>query len=205
MILGATDTTTVVLIWALSLLLNYPEALKKAQAELDTHVGGERRVSDSDMKNLTYLEAVIKETLRLYPAAAIPMPREAITDCIVNGYHIPAGTRLIVNLYKIHRDPRVWQDPLEFHPERFLTTHKGYDVRGQNFELMPFGAGKRMCPGVSFALHTVQFTLASLLHGFEMSTPGGEKVDMTEGPGLTNLKASPLEVILISRLPDKLY
>ena len=205
MILGARDTTTVALIWALSLLLNNPEALKNAQVELDTHVGKERWVSDSDLKNLTYLEAVIKETLRLYPAAPIPMPREAITDCIVSGYHIPASTRLVVNLYKIHRDPRVWQDPLEFRPERFLTTHKDYGVRGQNFKLMPFGAGKRICPGVSFALHTMQFTLASLLHGFEMSTPGGEKVDMTEGPGLTNLKTSPLEVILIPRLPKELY
>ena len=205
MILGGTDTTSVTLTWALSLLVNHPEVLKKVHAELDTHVGKERQVSGSDLKNLTYLDAIIKETLRLYPAAPLPVPRESITDCMVGGYHIPADTWLFVNLYKLHRDPQVWPEPLEFRPERFLTTHKDYDVRGQNFALMPFGAGRRICPGVAFALQAMQFTLANLLHGFEISTPSGEKVDMTEGFGLTHLKASPLEVILIPRLPDKLY
>ncbi|KAJ7950308.1 Cytochrome P450 [Quillaja saponaria] len=160
LILGGTDTTTVTLTWALSLLLNNREVLKKAQNELDIHAGRERLVDESDLTNLVYLQAILKETMRLYPAAPLAGPHESNEDCIVGGYHVSAGTRLMVNLTKIHRDPRVWPDPLEFRPERFLTTHKGVDVRGQDFELIPFGSGRRMCPGVSFALNVVQLTLA---------------------------------------------
>ncbi|XP_010686309.2 cytochrome P450 CYP82D47-like [Beta vulgaris subsp. vulgaris] len=205
MILAATDTTAVTLTWALSLLLNNKDILKKTQAELDNVVGKERQVEESDLKNLVYLQAVLKETMRLYPAAPLSVPREAITDCTVSGYYIPVGTQLFVNLYKIHRDPEVWEDPLEFHPERFLTTYKQYDVRGQQFEYMPFGSGRRICPGISFALLAMQFTLASLLHGFDISIPCDGTVDMTEGFGLTNLKATPLEVIATHRLPRNIY
>ena len=168
-------------------------------------VGKERQVEESDLKNLVYLQAVLKETMRLYPATPLSVPREAITDCTVSGYYIPVGTQLFVNLYKIHRDPEVWEDPLEFHPERFLTTYKQYDVRGQQFEYMPFGSGRRICPGISFALLAMQFTLASLLHGFDISIPCDGTVDMTEGFGLTNLKATPLEVIATHRLPRNIY
>ncbi|XP_021766092.1 cytochrome P450 CYP82D47-like [Chenopodium quinoa] len=205
MILAAADTTAVTLTWALSLLLNNKEVLKKSQAELDIVVGKERQVEESDLKNLVYLQAVLKETMRLYPAAPLSVPREAISDCIVSGYNIPAGTQLFVNLYKIHRDPLVWENPLDFHPERFLTTNKDYDVRGQSFEFMPFGSGRRICPGISFALSVMQFTLANLLHGFDISIPLDETVDMTEGFGITNLKTTPLEVILTHRLPSNLY
>ncbi|KAJ7966681.1 Cytochrome P450 [Quillaja saponaria] len=202
---GGTDSTTVTITWALSLLLNNREALKKAQNELDIHVGRERLPEESDAKNLVYLQAIIKETMRLYPAAPLSVPHESTEDCIVDGYHVPAGTRLLVNIYKIHRDPRVWPDPLEFRPERFLTTHKGLDVKGHDFELIPFGSGRRMCPGISFALQVIQLTLANLLHGFDISTPSNELVDMTEDSGLTNIKATPLEVILTPRLPAQLY
>ncbi|KAJ7966682.1 Cytochrome P450 [Quillaja saponaria] len=205
LILGGTDTTTVTLTWALSSLLNNREVLKKAQNELDIHVGRARLVEESDIKNLVYIQAILKETMRLYPAAPISVPHESNEDCTVGGYHVPMGTRLIVNLAKIHRDPRVWADPLEFRPERFLTSHKGIDVRGQNFELIPFGSGRRMCPGISFALQVMELTLANLLHGFDIATPSDETVDMTEASGLTNLKASPLEVILTPRLPAELY
>ncbi|KAF2306162.1 hypothetical protein GH714_014669 [Hevea brasiliensis] len=150
-ILAASDTTSVTLTWTLSLLLNNRRVLKKAQQELDTLVGRERQVKESDMKDLVYLQAIIKESFRLYPAAPLSVPHESIEDCSVGGYHIPAGTRLIVNVSKIHRDSRMWLNPSEFIPERFLTTHKDVDVKGQNFELLPFGSGRRMCPGVSFA------------------------------------------------------
>ncbi|GAB2219046.1 hypothetical protein Drorol1_Dr00006673 [Drosera rotundifolia] len=205
LILGGTDTTTVTLTWAISLLLNKREALKKVQDELDREVGRERQVNDTDLMNLVYLQAVVKETMRLYPPAPLAATREAISDCNIAGYHIPAGTQLIPNFYKIQRDPRVWPNPSEYDPERFLTTHKDVDVRGQNFELIPFGSGRRVCPGVSFALQVLHFTLANLLHGFDIVTPNGEPVDMTEGRGLTTLKATPLEVILTPRLPTHLY
>ncbi|GKV04739.1 hypothetical protein SLEP1_g16852 [Rubroshorea leprosula] len=205
LILAGSDTTTVTLTWALSLLLNNPEALKKAQHELDTIIGRERQVTESDMKNLTYLHAIIKETLRLYPAGPLLVPHESMEDCTVGGYHIPKGTRLFVNASKIQRNSRVWPDPHEFRPERFLTSHKDVDVRGQSFELIPFGSGRRMCPGISFALHVLQLTLATFLHGFEVAVVGNEEVDMTEGSGIANLKATPLEILLSPRLPRQLY
>ncbi|KAB1220506.1 Cytochrome P450 82A3 [Morella rubra] len=203
--LGGTDTTTVTLTWALALLLNNPETLKKAQEELDHNVGRERQVQQSDLENLMYLEAILKETMRLYPAAPLSVPHESIEDCTLTGYHIPAGTRLLVNLSKLHRDPNVWADPQEFRPERFLTTHKNVDVRGKHFELMPFGSGRRVCPGISFALQMMPLTLATLLQAFEIANPSYEPVDMTGKVGLTNLKATPLEIHLTPRLPAQAY
>lgn len=205
MILAASDTTTVTLIWALSLLLNHKEALKKAQQELDAQIGMDRRIRESDLKNLPYLHAIIKETLRLYPAGPLAIPHQAAEDCTVSGYFIPKGTRLLLNLYKIHRDPRVWPEASEFRPERFLTTHKEIDVRGQNFELIPFGSGRRMCPGISLALQVTGLALGSFLHAFEVAAPGDEAVDMEEAIGLTNLKASPLEVLVTPRVPEYIY
>ncbi|KAG5230996.1 cytochrome P450 [Salix suchowensis] len=205
LILAASHTTAITLTVALSLLLNNRDVLKKAQDELDIHVSRERQVKESDMKNLVYLQAIIKETFRLYPAAPLSIPHELMEECTIGGYHIPAGTRLLVNLPKIHRDARVWSNPNEFDPERFLTTHRDFDVRGHNFEFFPFGSGRRMCPGVSFALHVMELALASLLHGFDFATPSGEPVDMHESSGLTNLRATPLEVLLSPRLPSRLY
>uniref|UniRef100_A0A2N9I0Z8 Cytochrome P450 n=1 Tax=Fagus sylvatica TaxID=28930 RepID=A0A2N9I0Z8_FAGSY len=205
LILGGSDTTTVTLTWALSLLLNNHEVLRKAQQELDLQVGRERQVKESDMKNLVYLQAILKETMRLYPAAPLSVPHESIEDCTLASYHVPVGTRLVVNLPKLHRDPHVWSNPSEFKPERFLTSHKDVDVRGQQFEFIPFGSGRRVCPGISFAVQVMQLTLATLLHAFEISTPSDEPVDMTEKGGQTNLKATPLEVHLTPRLPVQLY
>ncbi|KAH9751030.1 Xanthotoxin 5-hydroxylase CYP82C4 [Citrus sinensis] len=208
LILGGTDTTTFTLTWALTLTLNHLDVLKKVQNELDTHIGRERQVIESDIKNLVYLQAIVKETLRLCPAAPLSIPHESMEDCTIASYHVPAGTRLFVNIAKIHRDPNVWEEPNEFRPERFLKTHKDIDVRGQNFELIPFGSGRRGCPGISFALQVLLLTLASLLHGFEFATPGPgdtEPLDLSEGVGLTNLKATPLQVLLTPRLHAQLF
>ncbi|KAE9586775.1 putative cytochrome P450 [Lupinus albus] len=205
LIIAGTDTTTGTMTWALSLLINNQEALKKVVHELDTHVGKDRLVVESDLKSLVYLQAIIKETLRLYPAAPLNLPHESMEDCTIGGYHVPAGTRLFTNIYKLQRDPFVYNDPLEFRPERFLTTHKDKDLRGQHFELIPFSAGRRVCPGISFALQIMQLTLANLLHGFDIVTSDGEQVNMHEISGLTNIKASPLHVILTSRLTPQVY
>lgn len=206
MVLAASDTTSVTLTWALSLLLNNPEVLRKAQDEIDSHVGSQRSVEESDTKQLVYLQAIIKETLRLYPPGPLSLPRESMEDVTINGYHIPIGTRLFVNLHKIHRDSRVWGDsPHDFIPERFLTSHKEVDVRGKNFEIIPFGSGRRICPGLSYALQTLSFTLANVLHGFEISRPSDEAIDMTEGHGLTSCKVDPLSVILMPRLSKDHY
>ncbi|KAF8024316.1 hypothetical protein BT93_F1490 [Corymbia citriodora subsp. variegata] len=205
LVLAGSDTTSVSLTWALSLLLNHREVLKKAQHELDTQIGRERPVNESDLKNLVYLQAIIKETLRLYPAAPLGVPHESMEDCTVDGYHVPKGTRLLFNFWKIHRDQHIWSDPLEFRPERFLTTHKNLDVRGQNFELIPFGSGRRMCPGINLAMQLISLSLAAILHGFDITTLADEPVDMAEAIGMTNLKATPLEVLVTPRLPEYAY
>ncbi|XP_071904346.1 strychnine-10-hydroxylase-like isoform X2 [Coffea arabica] len=206
LISGGSDTTLVALIWTLSLIMNNPQVLKKAQEELDLQVGKARRVSESDISNLVYLQAIIKEALRLYPPEPLGGARELREDCIVGGYHIPKGTRVILNIRKIQRDPNVWHDdPLEFRPERFLTTHKPIDAKGYHFELIPFGGGRRICPGINFGLQILHLVLPNLLHAFELSTPSNEPVDMTESAGLSNMKATPLQLLVAPRLPHHLY
>ncbi|KAI3451539.1 hypothetical protein Pfo_008204 [Paulownia fortunei] len=189
-----TDTTTVMLVWALSLLLNNRRVLKKAQEELDKHIGRDRQVNESDISNLVYLQAIVKETLRLYPAGPLGGTREFSKDSNVGGYHVPKGTWLVVNLWKLHRDPH-----------RFLSTHKNVDVRGHNFELIPFGAGRRICPGTNFGLNVLHLVLANLLQAFNLSTVSDDMVDMTESAGLTNNKATPLDVLIAPRLSPCLY
>jgi cytochrome P450 len=205
MIAGGSDTSAATLTWATSLLLNNRHVLKKAQDELDTQVGKERIVNESDIGKLPFLQAIVKETLRLYPPGPLSAPREFMEDCTIGGYRVPKGTRLITNIWKIQTDPRIWSDPFKFEPERFLTTQKDVDVRGQHFELIPFGSGRRACPGTSLGLQMVYLALASFLHMFEFSTPSNEPVDMSERFGLANIKATPLEVLITPRLPSDLY
>ncbi|KAL6545588.1 hypothetical protein OROGR_009462 [Orobanche gracilis] len=205
MIFGGAAMTMVTLTWALSLLLNNRHIIERAQHELDTHVGPHRQVKASDIENLVYIQAIIKETFRLYPPSPLLPPRESTGDCTVGGYRVEPGTRLIVNVWKLHRDHRVWVDPLEFRPDRFLTSHKDFDVRGRHFELLPFGAGRRICPGIGFALQLTTHALASLLHGFDIETVSDEAVDMTGSLGATNIKSTPLEVLLRPRLLPGAY
>lgn len=205
LILGG-DAVKVTLTWALALLLNNPHELQKAQDELNNCIGKDRQVDESDIRNLINLQAIIKETLRLYPPSPIIALRAAMEDCTFsNGYHIPAGTRLMINAWKIQRDDHIWPDPERFCPERFMTSHKDIELRGQNFELIPFGSGRRSCPGASLALQVIHFTLARFLHSFEIAKPSSDNVDMTESLGLTNLKATPLQILLTPRLDARFY
>ncbi|KAJ0097957.1 hypothetical protein Patl1_28806 [Pistacia atlantica] len=179
-LVAASDTNMATLTWALSLLLNNPRVLKKAQDERDIHVGKDRHVEESDIKNLVYLQAIVKETFRVQPPGPV-IPRSANKDCTLsNGCHVAAGTRLMVNAWKIQYDESVWSNPNEFQPERFLTNHK--DSR------------------ISLALQVVHLTLASLLQSFEVMKPSNDPVDMTESPGLANEKKTPLEVLVTPRL-----
>jgi cytochrome P450 len=205
LILAGSDTTMVTLVWALSLLLNNNHALKKAYEELEEVVGKDRHVEDSDIKNLVYLQAIVKETLRLYPASPL-VHRALLEDCTLSGgYFIPAHTRVMINVWKIQRDETKWANPDEFQPERYFTTHKDMDVRGQSYEYLAFGTGRRSCAGVSMALQMVHLALASFLQAFNVSKPSKEDVDMTESVGLTNLKESALEVLITPRLDAALY
>ncbi|XP_058082393.1 cytochrome P450 CYP82D47-like [Magnolia sinica] len=203
LIIAGSDTTTASLTWALCLLLNNRDVLKKAKDELDIHVGRDREVDECDINNLVYLQAIVKETLRLYPSAPVSVPHEATEDCQIGGFHVPASTRLFVNLWKLHRDPDVWSDPSKFQPERFIGGHADVDFKGQRLEYIPFGAGRRSCPGYALALKILHLTLARLLHDFDITTPNDAPVDMSEGIGLTLLKATQMEVILTPRRSSK--
>ncbi|XP_051123501.1 xanthotoxin 5-hydroxylase CYP82C4-like [Andrographis paniculata] len=205
MMVGGVDTMTVTLIWAVCLLLNNRETLIRAQEELDKHVGRDRLVNESDLEKLPYIRAIIKETLRVQPAVPV-IPRQTGEACEVGGYHIPAGTMVFINTWRIQRDPEAWRNSLEFRPERFLTDDVDVDVQGLHFELTPFGGGRRICPAISFAMKTMQLALGSFLQGFDLRTLSGEEdVDMEGSFGSTNLKATPLEVCLRPRLPRQLY
>lgn len=205
LLLTGTESTAVTLTWTLSLLVNNPKALEAAQEEMDTLVGRDRWVEESDIPKLPYLQAILKESFRLNPPGPVTGPREAMEDCYVAGHFVPKGTRLTVNIWKLHRDPRVWSDPCEFRPERFLTTHADLGLKGQNFEYIPFSSGRRSCPGMTLGLVVVQSVLARLVQGFDMRTHDGEPVDMSEGLGIALPKAKPLELVLSPRLPLHLY
>ncbi|KAI3883222.1 hypothetical protein MKW92_039537 [Papaver armeniacum] len=201
MLSGSSDTTYVTLTWLLGLLLNNPHVIERAREELDMHVGKNKQVEESDIPNLVYIQAIIKESMRLYPAAAL-LPRMTMEACEVGGFQVPAGGHLYLNIWKIQRDPTVWENPSEYRPERFLAEDKAdVDVKGQNYELIPFGVGRRMCPGVTSALQVMHLVVARLIHGFEMraATPDG-KADMTETVGMVTFNKNPLEVIMTKRL-----
>lgn len=198
---ASVDTIPATLTWILALLINNPGVLKKAQNELEIGIGRDGEVKESNLKNLVYLQAIIKESMRLYPAAPLLVPHESIEDCIIGGYTVPKGTRLLVNVWKIQHDPEIWTDPFEFRPERFLTSKTEIDVKGQHFELIPFGSGRRMCIGSSLAVEAMQLILGSIIHGFEFRNPSNEqKIDMSESRGLVNHKATPLELLVVPRL-----
>ncbi|TXG69156.1 hypothetical protein EZV62_004091 [Acer yangbiense] len=206
LIFTGAESTLVAMTWVVSLLLNHPKALRAAQEELDKQVGREKWVQESDIKNLKYLQAIVKETLRLNPPGPVTGLREAMEDCQIAGYNIPKGTRLIVNIWKLHRDPRLWEDPCKFQPERFLTTHANVDyVNGLHFGYMPFSFGRRSCPGMALGLQVVHLVLARLIQGFDLSTVGGMEVDMQEGLGIDLPKLKPLEVVIQPRLASHLY
>ncbi|OAY34801.1 cytochrome P450 CYP82D47 [Manihot esculenta] len=205
LIVGGSDTTSVTMTWMLANLLNNRRELELAQKEIDEKIGRDRPVEESDAENLVYLKAIMKETLRLYPAGPLAVPREAMEDCTLSGYHIPKGTRLLTNLWKLHRDESVWPNPDEFKPDRFLTTHADVDIWGQNFELVPFGSGRRSCPGLNFAMQVILLGTARLLQGFNFTTPNNEPVDMTESLNLTLDKETPLEVMVTPRLAPEFY
>ncbi|KAK1436612.1 hypothetical protein QVD17_02394 [Tagetes erecta] len=183
---GGTDTSISTMEWAMSLLLNNPSVLKKARAEIDNYVGHDRLVEESDMSNLPYLGCIIKETMRMFPAAPM-LPRESAEDCIVGGYHVPKGTMLLVNLWAMQNDPNIWDDPTTFKPERFEGLEDGYR---DGFKLIPFGFGRRCCPGEGMAMRLIGLGLGSLIQCFEWERTSEKKVDMSEGTeGLSMPKA----------------
>ncbi|KAK7294456.1 hypothetical protein RJT34_17345 [Clitoria ternatea] len=206
LIAGGTESSAVTVEWAISELLRKPEIFKKATEELDRVIGRERWVEEKDIVNLPYINAIVKEVMRLHPVAPMLVPRLAREDCNVDGYDIPKGTQVLVSVWTIGRDPSVWDNPMDFQPERFLG--KEIDVKGHDYELLPFGAGRRMCPGYSLGLKVIQASLANLLHGFNWRLPHNvqkEDLNMEEIFGLSTPKKFPLEALADPRLPHHLY
>lgn len=203
---GGSDTSAIAVEWALAELINHPNAMEKVAQEVDVVVGKNRLVDESDIPKLPYLQAVVKETLRLHPPGGPFILRESSEDCTIEGYHIPAKTRLLVNVWAISRDPKYWEHPLEFQPERFLTEEgnlKGqFDVRGQHYYFLPFGSGRRGCPGISLALQVVQTSLAAMVQCFQWKVDGkgNGRTDMEEGKGATLPRAHPLVCVPVTRL-----
>ncbi|KAL7145680.1 hypothetical protein ABFS83_07G103100 [Erythranthe nasuta] len=195
-IAAGTDITSIVLVWALTALVNKPLIMKKVQGEIRQYLLRGRKkdfVDEDDIAKVPYFRAVMKESFRLYPPGPLLVPRETIKKCRLYGYEIEAGTLVYFNAWAIGRDPAVWKNPNEFFPERFL--ENDIDVKGRNPEVIPFGIGRRQCPGMSLGLAKVELALANLLYKFDWELPPGMKEDdinFDELPGMTMHKKNAL-------------
>ena len=209
---AGTDSTAVSTEWTLSELINNPRVLKKAREEIDSVVGKDRLVEESDVQNLPYIRAVVKEAFRMHPPLPV-VKRKCTQECEIDGYVIPEGALILFNVWAVGRDLRYWVKPLEFRPERFIENvgegeAASIDLRGQNFQLLPFGSGRRMCPGVNLATAGMATLLASIIQCFDLQVPGPHgrilkgddaKVSMEERPGLTVPRAHDLMCVPLAR------
>ncbi|XP_030962309.1 premnaspirodiene oxygenase-like [Quercus lobata] len=192
---GASESSASTIEWAMSELLRNPRVMEKAQNEVRQILKGRRNVDETDIQKLDYLKLVVKETLRLHPPGAL-YPRESREKCEINGYEIPSNTKVIINAWAIGRDPAYWIDADCFHPERFQGS--SVDFKGTNFEFIPCGSGRRVCPGISFALANVELVLSQLLHHFTWKLPTKinlEELDMSESFGLSCRRRNDLYLI----------
>ncbi|CAN6234791.1 unnamed protein product [Urochloa humidicola] len=199
---GGSDTSATTLEWAMSELMRNPGAMEKAQAEVRSKLQGKPSVTEDDLQELKYLRLVIKETLRLHPALPLLLPRECTEDTKIMGYDVPKGTTVLVNAWAIGRDPEYWEDADAFKPERFEDGK--IDFKGTDFEFIPFGAGRRMCPGTMFAQAIMELVLATLLYHFDWKLPGGmepSELDMTEKMGMTVRRKKDLYLHPVVRVP----
>ncbi|CAA0264647.1 unnamed protein product [Arabidopsis thaliana] len=201
MFVAGTDTNSSTVEWAMAELLGNPKTMTKVQDEINHVIGQNGDFQESDISKLPYLKAVVKETFRLHPAAPFLLPRKAETNVEILGFTMLKDSQVLVNVWAIGRDPLVWENPTYFEPERFLG--KEIDVKGTDYELTPFGAGRRICPGLPLAMKTVHLMLASLLYTFEWKLPNGvgsEDLDMEETFGLTVHKTNPLLAVPLKKL-----
>ncbi|XP_050223178.1 cytochrome P450 736A117-like [Mercurialis annua] len=190
---AGTDTTYTLMEWVMTELLRHPEIMKRVQNEIREIAKDKIFISETDLNKLPYLKAVIKETFRMHPPVPLLLPRVAMKDVKLQGYGVEAGTQVIINVFAIGRDPTLWDRAEEFWPDRFL--NGSIDFRGHDFELTPFGSGRRICPGIQFATNTYELALANLLYRFEWAPHGlvkGEDLDITESVGIAVHKKHPL-------------
>ncbi|XP_047261367.1 geraniol 8-hydroxylase isoform X2 [Capsicum annuum] len=190
------DPTTTTLEWAMAEVLKNPEIMKKVQVELAEIIEKELPIEEADVSQLPFLQCIIKETLRMHPSAPLLLPRTVEQDVELCDYIIPKSSQVLINVWAIGRDSTFWEDPLVFKPERFLSLD--LDIQGQNFEMIPFGDGRRMCPGLPLALRMLSVMLGSLLNSFNWKLEADiepEELDMEEKFGITLAKARPLRAI----------
>lgn len=199
---GATDTTATMLEWAISELFCHREVMEKVTEELTQVVGSDSMVEEFHLPALKYLDAVIMETFRLHPPLPLLVPRTPSKTTTVCGYTIPTGAKVFLNVWAIHRDPQLWEEPLEFRPERFLDNRGSFDFSGNNFQFMPFGSGRRVCPGVPLAEKMAKYLLASLLHSFHWQLPEGAEPELADKFGIVLKKMNPLVAIPRAKLSE---
>ncbi|GJU17371.1 probable (S)-N-methylcoclaurine 3'-hydroxylase isozyme 2 [Tanacetum coccineum] len=192
---AGTETTTLTIEWLVAELLINQDAMQKAKDEITQHIHG-KVVKDSDLACLSYLEACYKETLRLHPPGPFLVPRKAMQTCEVMGYTIPKDSQIMVNVWAISHDPSIWDDPCSFKPERFMGSNMSY--KGKDFEFLPFGSGRRMCPGESMASKTILLIVASLVRNFDWFLPDNmnpKEINMDEELDIVLHKKEPLHVM----------
>ncbi|XP_049379640.1 6,7,8-trihydroxycoumarin synthase-like [Solanum stenotomum] len=195
-LLAGSGTSASVIIWAMTILIKNPKAMKKVQEEIRNLMGNKNIVNEDDIQNMPYLRAVIKETLRLFPPIPLLIARESMKKSTLEGYELQPRTIVYVNAWAIARDPEIWENPEEFMPERFLNSYINF--KGQDYEFIPFGAGRRGCPAMALGVASVELALSNLLYAFDWELPYGlkkEDIDINGKPGITVNKKNDLCLI----------
>nr|GMC47491.1 cytochrome P450 83B1-like [Ipomoea batatas] len=191
--IAGTDTSAVLIVWAMTALMKDQRVMNVVQQEIRGFIGEKGKVDEDDIKQLPYFEAVVKETLRMYPPAPLLVNRETLSKCTIDEYEIKPRVLVFVNAWAIARDPDYWENPNDFYPERFLDSN--VDYKGHDFEFIPFGAGRRICPGMIAGVASAELALANLLYAFDWELPSWmkkEDIDTESLPGLAMHKKTPL-------------
>ncbi|EOA14337.1 hypothetical protein CARUB_v10027515mg [Capsella rubella] len=200
MVLGGTDTSLHVIEFAMAELLHNPDIMKRAQQELEKVVGKDKVVEEYHISKLPYILAIMKETLRLHTIAPLLLAHRPSQTTVVGGFTIPKDSKIFINAWAIHRNPNVWEDPLKFDPDRFLD--KSCDFNGNGFSYLPFGSGRRICPGMAMAQRVVLYNIATFLHSFDWVIPQAERVGVEETFGIVLKLKNPLVATPVLRLSD---
>lgn len=173
--IAGTETSSSTIQWVMRLLLAHPEVLHKLRSDIDSKVGNKRLLNEFDLTKLPYLRCVVNETMRLYPPVPLLLPHYSTEDCTVGGYDVPKHTMLLINAWAVHRDPKVWEEPEKFKPERFEATEG--ETERFNYKLIPFGMGRRACPGADMGLRAVSLALGALIQCFDWEIEEEESLE----------------------------
>ncbi|TXG70747.1 hypothetical protein EZV62_005682 [Acer yangbiense] len=196
--LGGTYMPSTTIEWLMAELLQHPEITRKACKELEEVVGKDNIVEEFHIPKLHYLDAILKETFRLHPPVSF-VPRSPCTTHAISKYTIPKGSKVLLNVWAMQRDPDAWENPMEFQPERFLRDAGKGDFQGNNYSFLPFGSGRRVCPGIPLAEKMILYVVSTLLHSFEWNLPQGTTLDLSEKFGLVSKMQQPLIAIPIAK------